>query len=87
MAQAGIWADPDDVSDFDEDVVLGLLIGHAPAHFLSTDELAQALGGEATATRTEDALAGLERAGLAHRLDRFAWPTRAALRSDELTPI
>jgi hypothetical protein len=87
MARAGIWADPDYVSDFDERLVLGLLMGHAPAHFLSTDELAQALGGEGAAIRTEDALAGLERAGLAHRLDRFAWPTRAALRTDDLAPI
>jgi hypothetical protein len=39
------------------------------------------------ATRTEDALATLERDGLVNRLDRFAWPTRAALRTDELAPI
>ena len=87
MAQAGTWPDPDEVSNSDERVLLGRLIGYAPAHFLSTDELARALGDEDPAIRTEDALAALERDGLAHRLDRFAWATRAARRVDELAPV
>jgi hypothetical protein len=66
--------------------MLGLLIEHRPA-LVSTDELALALGGEAPAIRTEDALATLERAGLAHRLGRFAWPSGAALRADQLARL
>lgn len=34
--------------------------------------------------RLDDALAELEREGLAHRHDGFAWPTRAAVRCREL---
>jgi hypothetical protein len=64
-------------------VILGLLLEHEPAH-LSTDELARELGGAAAAVRVADALAALQRAGLAHRACDFAWPTRAAQRSHEL---
>ncbi|MBA2630355.1 MAG: hypothetical protein H0U84_04960 [Thermoleophilaceae bacterium] len=75
------------MSDFDERVLLGLLIEHQPAH-VSTDELARPLGGKLRrpGPRTPSVLA-LERTGLTHRHDRLAWPTRAALRADELALV
>jgi hypothetical protein len=44
---------------------------------LANDELAQMLGGDHAGVRTADALAALDRDGLAHRHDGLAWPTRA----------
>jgi hypothetical protein len=63
-------------------------VAHVPdaAAHLSTDELPRDLGGTAPAVRAADALAALQRAGLAHRAGDFAWPTRAAVRCCELLP-
>jgi len=72
--------------DFDERVLLGLLIERDPA-LAADDELARALGGEHAAIPTAAGLAGLARDGLAHRLDRCAWATRAAMRCNQLGPI
>jgi len=69
------------MSDDNERILLGLLIKLHPAP-LSTSELARVLGGKHAATRTEDALAALERAGLAHVRDVLA--SRAARRYGEL---
>jgi hypothetical protein len=45
----------------------------------SIAELASELGADAT-----EPLARLARAGLIHRLDRFVWATRSAVRAQEL---
>jgi hypothetical protein len=65
---------------------VGLLIEHHPAQ-VSTGEFARALGRDHAAIRTADGLAALERDGLARRLDELSWPSRAALRGNELAPI
>jgi predicted transcriptional regulator len=71
-------------SDADERVLFGLLLEYGN---LSTDELARALGGDHRAVRIRDALLALERDGLVHRLDRFAWPTRAMMRATRLAAV
>lgn len=65
----------------DASVVLPLLI-EQPSVRLSEDELAMETGW--TRERVADVLAELERSGLAHRQDEFAWASRAAVRCHEL---
>jgi hypothetical protein len=65
----------------DERTLLGLLLDDPARHF-SADELAREF--DWPAFRVEDALAGLQRAGLTHRHGDFAWASRAAVRAAEL---
>jgi hypothetical protein len=60
--------------------VLGLLIDAYPVQ-LSRSEIANEIGDKIGAA---DALRCLVRIGLAHKLKRFYWATRAALAADEL---
>ena len=62
-----------------EKSVLMLLL-HDPVPW-SVDEIGGTLEDRADA---EDAVGGLARAGLVHRLGEFVFPTHAARRSDEL---
>jgi hypothetical protein len=65
----------------DAAALLGLLLEDLSTHF-SRDELALELSWPAF--RVEDALADLARAGLAHRHDEFAFPSRPAVHCYEL---
>jgi hypothetical protein len=65
----------------DGGVVLPLLIEQPSVRF-SEDELASETGWPPE--RVADVLADLQRAGLAHRQDGFAWASRAAVRCHEL---
>lgn len=65
----------------DDGLVLGMLLDSEQPGLWSTDELTRALGNRATAA---DSLMRLERDGLIHRLDRFVFPTRAAVRAGEI---
>jgi predicted transcriptional regulator len=61
--------------------VLDLLLHETGSGLWSTDELAAELGSTLNA---KDALARLAAAGLVHRLDRFAFPSRSAVRFEQL---
>jgi hypothetical protein len=61
--------------------LLALLLDQPTVHW-SRDELHLHLGW--SDGRLDDALAELERDGLAHRQSGFTWPTRAAVRAFEL---
>lgn len=47
-------------------------------------EIALEAGKDHTLIEIEDALAALQRKGLVHRCQQFAWPTRAASAADAL---
>jgi hypothetical protein len=62
--------------------VLDLLVAADGARHWSIEEIALEIGSE---LKVRDAVAGLHRAGLAHRTsDDFVFATRAAIRSNEL---
>jgi hypothetical protein len=65
-------------------LVLDLLLDDTPtaAGIWSLQEIAQVLGSELEAA---DALMGLEAAGLVHRIEKFAFASRAALRFHALS--
>jgi hypothetical protein len=73
--------------DLTEDVaverdVLDLLVAADGARLWSIEEIVREIGSE---VKVHDAVAGLRRAGLAHRTsDGFVFATRAAVRSSEL---
>lgn len=60
--------------------MLGLLLDAYPA-LLSLDEITREVGDRVA---VEDALARSHRVGLIHRIEVFAFPTRAAIRSRQL---
>ncbi len=67
----------------DEDVdqeILSLLMIDSPGPW-SVDEISCALG---NAIAAHDGVSRLAAAGLVHRLDRFVFPTRAAVRAREI---
>jgi hypothetical protein len=62
--------------------VLDLLVAADGARHWSIEEIALEIGSE---VKVRDAVAGLHRAGLAHRTsDGFVFATRAAIRANEL---
>ena len=61
-------------------VILGLLVSDSSHRPWSVEGVEREVGRGA-----DDGLARLFAAGLLHRLDRFVWPTRAALIADQLT--
>jgi hypothetical protein len=61
--------------------ILVLLLGPEPQRPWSEDEIARETGDPAA---TIDSLRRLHAAGLIHRLDRFAWATRAAVIGEEI---
>jgi DNA-binding HxlR family transcriptional regulator len=65
----------------DAGIVLGVLTDEPQVHW-SAGELQREL--EWPSERLQDALAELQRDGLAHRGEAFTWPTRAAVRCREL---
>jgi hypothetical protein len=65
----------------DAGALLGILTDDPRQHW-SWSELQLQMGWPAE--RLDDALAELERDGLAHRHDRFCWASRAATRTREL---
>jgi len=69
-------AGPDSI----EQAVLGLLIDHDHCMW-SDDEIAREIGDRIEAA---DAVAALQRAGLAHRLSGFVFATRSAVRATQL---
>jgi hypothetical protein len=60
--------------------VAELLLDSYPA-LLSRDEIRREIGDK---VGVDDALAFLERIGLAHRVEEFHWSSRAAVAADEL---
>ena len=60
--------------------ILGLISGDEQRPW-SVDEVAREIGNHGA---TVDGLARLYGAGLIHRCGEFVWPTRAALRAEEL---
>ncbi len=60
-------------------VVLGLLLGEREQRPWSKEEIARELGDDPS-----DSLNRLYGAGLIHRLEGFAWATRAALRAEKI---
>ena len=74
----------DDLARADDDaerVVLTLLLDSHPRGWWSVQELAREVGAE---LRTTDAIARLQAAGLLHRCHEFVWPTRSAVRFNQL---
>jgi hypothetical protein len=67
--------------DLDDGMLLAILLDSDQPGLWSIDELIRAVGDRTTAA---DALMRLERDGLIHRLDRFVFPTRAAVRGEEI---
>jgi hypothetical protein len=67
--------------DADDAAVLGILIDSEHPGIWTAEEVMRALGG---LTSVADSLMRLERDGLIHRLDRFVFPTRAAVRANEV---
>jgi hypothetical protein len=65
----------------DAGVLLRFLLDTPTAHF-TVAELATALGWDSV--RVEDAVAEIERGGLAHHFGPFVFPTHAAVRAAEL---
>ena len=63
--------------------VLGWLLDPEDSSVWSAEEVARELGSPLDA---EDSLARLAAVGLIHRLDGFAFPTRAAVRFEKLAP-
>jgi hypothetical protein len=61
--------------------ILVLLLGDDTQRPWSVDEIARQIGDPIA---THDSLRRLQAAGLAHRLDRFVWASRAALVSEEI---
>jgi hypothetical protein len=60
--------------------ILGLMIHTSDQRVWSRDEIEREIGEEVA-----DSLNRLYGAGLIHRLEGFAWATRAALMTDEIT--
>lgn len=73
--------DPDPSEEAQDFAVLDLLLHERGGWLWSADELAAELGSR---LNVQDALARLSAAGLVHRLDRFAFPTRSAIRFEQL---
>jgi len=72
---------PESDAIYDDDhVILNLLVCEA-SYPWTIDECVREHGSHVAA---EDALARLHAAGLVHRLQDFVWPTRAAMRVNEL---
>jgi hypothetical protein len=67
--------------DFDDGMVLAILIDSDHPGLWAVDEISRVIGSPTTAG---DTLMRLERDGLIHRLDRFVFPTRAAVRAGEV---
>jgi hypothetical protein len=65
----------------EDSVVLGFLLGERAQRPWSKEEIARELGSDPS-----DTLNRLYGAGLIHRLEGFAWATRAALRAHGLSP-
>ena len=63
----------------EDSVVLGLLLGDREQRPWSKEEIAREVGDDPS-----DALNRLYGAGLIHRLEGYAWATRAALRAEEI---
>jgi hypothetical protein len=70
---------PSDDDDRLDRTILVLLLDREPPWPCSVVELRRDLGRDPA-----DALARLHLAGLIYRLGEFVWPTRAAIRADEL---
>jgi hypothetical protein len=64
-----------------DSVILGLLIHDDACGPWSVEEVVREVGDE---DDTADGLARLAGAGLIHRLDRFTWASRAALRAEQI---
>jgi hypothetical protein len=62
-----------------DSAVLDLMVIDGPARLWSRDEIDRAIGQNAT-----DSLNRLYAAGLIHRLEGFAWATRAAITAEEM---
>jgi hypothetical protein len=67
--------------DLDDGMLLAMLLDAEPPGLWSVEEVSRALGNRVTAM---DSLMRLERDGLVHQLDRFVFPTRAAVRGEEV---
>jgi hypothetical protein len=63
-----------------DSAVLGLMM-HADARLWSKDEIDREIGRPSDVT---DSLNRLYAGGLIHRLDAFAWPTRAAILAEDM---
>jgi hypothetical protein len=72
-------AEEDDRTD---KAIIDLLIDPAVQRPWAVEEIAREIG---DTIETVDSLARLAGAGLIHRLDDFAWASRAALHSERLT--
>jgi hypothetical protein len=64
-----------------DNAVLNRMFLDSPAYPWSMEEIARELQSRIAA---EDSVGRLVEAGLAHRLDGFVWPSRAARRANEI---
>jgi hypothetical protein len=67
--------------DRDDGMLLAMLVGSDHPGLWSVEELIHAMGDRVAVI---DSLMRLEHDGLIHRLERFVFPTRAAVRAHEL---
>jgi hypothetical protein len=80
MHQQGIPSAPLDDDEIDR-AILALLIGESAAGPWAVEELVREIGDPIV---VDDALARLHGAGLIHRIEGFAFATRAAVRATKL---
>jgi DNA-binding HxlR family transcriptional regulator len=79
--EGGAAPDAGKLDSLDDGMLLAILLDSDQPGLWSINEVVRALGSRIT---VEDSLMRLERDGLIHRLDQYVFPTRAAVRGEEV---